>query len=258
MLLSSTRTKGSGNHICQILFSETANPPNEVIKYANKNNSHGFGFAYVKGNKVVWDKGYAESQLEEKLEYYLSLPFPKAIHFRLATHGGISSEMCHPFPIKRGVPHALDGEADSVLFHNGIWHSYNDRLRECIFAGTLNPNVMKGGMSDSRAMAVLCQRFGENILDILDIDNQKVLVLRYDTWYRYGNWTKRDGWWASNSNVEGSKRSEARVWTHNRDGSATSHVRVVDHMGIQQSMYLDGNKEEIESVANSWQRRMLE
>lgn len=209
---------------------------------------------------VRWDKGYADNQLEENIERYLALPFPKAIHFRLATHGGISSEMCHPFPIKRGNPHALDGDAQSVLFHNGVWHSYDDRLRECIFAGTLNPNVMKGGMSDSRAMAVLAQRFGEDILDLLNIDSQKVLVLRHDTWVTYGSWTKREGWWASSSKVEPSKKEEKSYtenhWSQDRD--KTERIRIVDHRGTQTSMYLDRNKEEIEAASDAWHRRMHE
>jgi len=110
---------------------------------------------------------------------------------------------------------------------------------------------------------VLCQRFGEDILDLLDIGSQKVLVLRHDTWYRYGDWTKRDGWWASSSKVEPKKdKTEEYEWVRDRDGSVThrprgnSNIRIVDHRGTQTSMYLDRNKEETEEAADSWRRRM--
>lgn len=138
---------------------------------------------------------------DEFIEQYFALPFPKAIHFRLATHGGKIPQLTHPFPIKRGNPHDLKGKAKAVLFHNGIWHAYDDRLREAVLGGTLNPNILSGGMSDSRAMAVLAQRFGEDILDILNLGQNKVLVLREDTFYRYGSWTEKEGWSASNSKI---------------------------------------------------------
>lgn len=188
--------------MCQILFSKTANPPREAIFDANEMNKDGFGFAWTEGNVVKWDKGHEAKDLSKALmDRYLALPFPKAIHFRLATHGGVIPELTHPFPIKRGVPHDLTGSAKAVLFHNGIWHDYDDRLREGILAGTINPNVLQGGMSDSRAMAVLAQRFGEDFMDLLSLGSNKVLVLRHDTWYTYGNWTEKEGWSASNSKI---------------------------------------------------------
>jgi hypothetical protein len=166
-------------------------------------NRDGFGFAYVVDqNAVEWNKGYSKEELtDELIEYYFSLPFPKAIHFRLATHGGTSRELTHPFPIKRGNTHDLKGKAPAVLFHNGIWHAYDDRLREAILAGTLNPNVLKGGMSDSRAMAVLAQRFGIDILDVLGLNSNKVLILSGERFVTYGSWTEKEGWSASNSKI---------------------------------------------------------
>ena len=188
--------------MCQILFSESANPPREAIVDSNAMNRDGFGFAYVKDKKVTWNKGFSKEELtDDIIDHYLSLPFPKAIHFRLATHGGTTQELTHPFPIKRGNPHDLKGDAKAVLFHNGIWHSYDDRLREAILSGTLNPNVMKGGMSDSRAMAVLAQRFGLDILDLLNLGSNKVLVLTEDRYVTYGSWTEKEGWSASNSKI---------------------------------------------------------
>jgi hypothetical protein len=150
---------------------------------------------------VQWNKGYEDSELTtEIIDHYMALPFPKAIHFRLATHGGTTRELTHPFPIKRGVPHSLKGEANAVLFHNGVWASYDDRLREAIFGGTLNPSVLDGQMSDSRAMAILAQRFGLNVFDIMSMGSNKILILgeRYVT---YGSWVEKEGWSASSSKI---------------------------------------------------------
>lgn len=188
--------------MCQILFSESANPPREAIVDGNAMNRDGFGFAYVKDKTVEWNKGFSKQELtDDVIDHYLSLPFPKAIHFRLATHGGTSQALTHPFPIKRGIPHDLKGTAKAVLFHNGIWHAYDDRLREGILAGTINPNVMNGGMSDSRAMAVLAQRFGLDFLDLLSLGGNKVLILTDTRFITYGSWTEKEGWSASNSKI---------------------------------------------------------
>jgi hypothetical protein len=188
--------------MCQVLFSESANPPRQALVDGNAMNKDGFGFAWSKDKQVSWSKGFNSKELtEEMIDHYMALPFPKAIHFRLATHGGTTQALTHPFPIKRGNPHDLQGNAKSVLFHNGIWHAYDDRLREAILAGTLNPNVLEGGMSDSRAMAVLAQRFGVNILDVLNLGSNKVLILTGESYIQYGSWTEKEGWSASSSRI---------------------------------------------------------
>lgn len=188
--------------MCQILFSSEKNPPSEAIVHANESNKDGFGYAWVQDGNVHWSKGYEAKDLTTELvDAYLALPMPKAIHFRLATHGGTLPQLTHPFPLKRGVPHDLKGAAKAVLFHNGIWHQYDDRLRDAILGGTINPNVLKGGMSDSRGMAILAQRFGDEFLDIVGLQTNKVLVLKHDDWVTYGSWNQKEGWSASSSNI---------------------------------------------------------
>lgn len=229
--------------MCQVLFSKTANPPREAIIDANLMNKDGFGYAWVDRDTVRFDKGFDASELTDALiEKYLALPFPKAIHFRLATHGGVIPELTHPFPIKRGVPHDLVGTARAVLFHNGVWHDYDDRLREGIIAGTINPNVLVGGMSDSRAMAVLAQRFGEDFLDLLSFGSNKVLVLRHDTWYTYGTWTEKEGWSASNSRIF--RPDEKR----NDKGRYESKGQALDRSGlpVQGVLYRGGRRDDSE------------
>ena len=188
--------------MCQILYSDSTNPPKDAIVDANHMNQDGFGYAWVQDKTVKWSKGFSKEELtDDVIEYYLSLSFPKAIHFRLATHGGKTQELTHPFPIKRGVPHDLQGEAKAVLFHNGVWHEYDDVLRHAILSNSLNPNCLKGGMSDSRAMAVLAQRYGIDFLDLLNLSGQKVLILAANGTTRWGSWTEKEGWSASSSKI---------------------------------------------------------
>jgi len=188
--------------MCQLLYSETANPPRQALVDANMMNSDGFGYAYVDEGKVHYSKGFTTKQLSDAaIDAYLDLPFPKAIHFRLATHGGRGANLTHPFPLKRGVPHDLKGSAPAVLFHNGVWHAYDDRLLDGVLAGTINPNILRGGLSDSRAMAILAQRFGEEFLGLLTLGFNKILILRADGSSQFGSWTEKEGWSASNSKI---------------------------------------------------------
>ncbi len=254
--------------MCQILFSHKENPPVEVINFANDGNRDGFGYAYSVDGKVVFEKGFTEKQLTtEFVDMYFALPFPKAIHFRLATHGGVTGELTHPFPLKRGVPLVLKGNADSVLFHNGVWNDWDDRLRDGILAGTLNPNILKSQMSDSRAMAILAQRFGTEILDVLSLGTNKVLILQGDTWIKYGNWTDRKGWCASSSRVEpprpkvvtegeneGMVGQDGRWYSSGKGQKQRWKYRVCDGNGkpLQKSMYLDATRDEIEEAQANW------
>lgn len=247
--------------MCQILFSREKNPPAEALKFGNSMNKDGFGFAFVAGGKVKWEKGFLSQDLtDEMIQKYMDLPFPKAIHFRLATHGGTSKELTHPFPIKRGVPLALGGEAESVLFHNGVWSDWDDRIRDGIIAGTINPNYLKEHMSDSRAIAILAQRFGVDFLDVLSLGSNKVLVLSGKTWYRYGSWTEKDGWAASNSRIEPSiiqgvqgGKHEMGTWTHDKKDKRWRYRE--RGAPSQKSMYLDASRDEIEDLENEWRRR---
>ncbi|MEM1967749.1 MAG: hypothetical protein QXO86_07775 [Nitrososphaerota archaeon] len=80
-------------------------------------NSHGSGFAYYEAGQWQFVKGFMA--LEELLKALKEKGLlgekdhpPFAIHFRVATHGGITPELTHPFEV--GIK-----EGRAVLFHNG-------------------------------------------------------------------------------------------------------------------------------------------
>lgn len=228
--------------MCQILFCTEDNPPIEVLEAANRNNPHGFGYGWAENEQVHWVKGFTEQQFDDGVLDFLSKPFPKAIHFRLATHGGISNELTHPFPIKRGNPLTLEGSAKAVLFHNGVWNAWDDRLREAIFGGTLSSAILREPMSDSRAMAILAQRFGPDILDVCGLGSNKVLVLMPETYYKYGSWYEKKGWSHSNSKVD-DKKDERKGYVVVSNPSAAQ----------QTSMnYLTAERGEVEAHLRLW------
>ena len=90
-----------------------------------QHNPDGAGYAYVnKKGKVVYRKGFMTlTELMADLEVperFKNTNF--ALHFRIGTSGKNDKATCHPFPVSNnfGDLRKTEGDADSVLFHNGI------------------------------------------------------------------------------------------------------------------------------------------
>ena len=215
--------------MCQIFYCPRDVPDEEILKEANVCNPHGIGFAWVEDGRVQWDKGWGDSQVETAMEMFLSKPFPKAVHFRYATHGGYSLDMTHPFNVTKLSAPALTGKSNSVVFHNGVWTDYDGILLKGIVGGTIPRKVMNTPMSDSRAIAVLAGNFGEGFLDLLDFSGEKVLLLNGDKRaIMYGTWYDGDGpkdkpdWYHSNWVLTKTQKTDRKK----KHESAYSHLGV--------------------------------
>ena len=102
------------------------------------NNKEGAGFAYYKNGKIEMHKGFFS--FDEFYEAYKGLQkYAALIHFRIATHGKVDADNCHPFMLANGK---------YALVHNGVLPS------------SLHSN--KKEESDSR-------QFGELIAPLLDM-----------------------------------------------------------------------------------------
>lgn len=195
--------------MCQVFYCPRGAPGRDLLWEANRANPHGIGFAWSENGRVSWSKGYDGNRFEEAVELFDGKPFPKAIHFRLATHGGKEMDMTHPFTITRLSRPELSGRTNSVLFHNGVWTDYDEHIIRGVMSGTIPKGVLNSSLSDSRAMAILAGNFGERILDLVNLSGEKVLILRGDgSSLRWGTWYSldddddrptrsgyRDSWW---------------------------------------------------------------
>jgi len=86
-------------------------------------NPHGVGISYYDSNKnkLIWIKGLSnKDEISEIIQKLYSIE--AIIHFRYATSGPITKELCHPFPI--GEKNRLKGESDALFFHNGEIKSF--------------------------------------------------------------------------------------------------------------------------------------
>jgi glutamine amidotransferase len=86
----------------------------EEFDNAARANSDGVGFAYYsKKNIIVPQKGVNIKEMKDR--YFSAVEkngerSPFIIHFRLATHGSVRNENCHPFRINK----------HDIMIHNGV------------------------------------------------------------------------------------------------------------------------------------------
>lgn len=90
-------------------------------------NPDGAGFMFADGNDVNIYKGFMTwKDFKKALKPYKSSEVAReqafAIHFRIATQGGVNAEMCHPFPLSSSVAELkkTHTRARIGVVHNGI------------------------------------------------------------------------------------------------------------------------------------------
>ena len=187
--------------MCLIIHADTAHPQDKEITAAAAHNRDGIGIAYYNPQTtlVEWIKGLTTKQA---ITAKKDMPLPAIYHFRLATHGGDSPLLCHPFPITRNVGITTRGEAREVLFHNGVWMHYAQFIKKA---------RLKGPVSDTRIMAWALWNQGqaarEETAKVLATESGKLAVFSGDTITTYGDWTEGD--------PEKHKETSAGCWYSN-------------------------------------------
>lgn len=190
--------------MCIVIYiPEGKEIPLEHLETSHYNNEDGAGFMYVDldGN-VVGHKGYMEYQelitdLTNKgfiKGNTLCPKLPFAIHFRMATHGGVSPGKCHPFPASKDKDelHSLDWTHEFGVAHNGIMGQF-----------------AKPGLSDTQGFiqdvlsdVELLRELPENeaLKSLLSkvISSSKFIVMDEKNVLLFGNWLEVDGVFYSN------------------------------------------------------------
>lgn len=122
--------------MCVIILNDRSNDDLTYndLRMAWDTNPHGCGWMAQGKDKVIYKKGLS---LYELYHDYLSLrDNPNigaiALHFRIATSGGINAHMCHPFPLTNNVERlkATEGETDVCVMHNGVLFNGTEDLSD--------------------------------------------------------------------------------------------------------------------------------
>lgn len=185
--------------MCVIALVTKVRPKPEAVEKMFFSNDHGGGLAWREKDEktgltiVRWKKGLEEKEMQELIA---ELPIPFVAHFRIASCGAKSKELCHPFPIGKEATLALEGTTKGyVLFHNGHWTEWKTFTKET--ALKMGKPIPMGQWSDTRAMAWAAHNYGLGILEFID---EKVVAFGPNDLevMRGSGWDEVDGIWCSN------------------------------------------------------------
>ena len=185
--------------MCVIIANKTDKPVDvKYLKEGARANPDGMGLAFAKDGRVWLCKS-----LNNFEAYFEKYNLPNAVwHFRIATHGSVKKNNCHPFVVLSKE----DGDPiDLVMFHNGVL-SFTDTMRngkkddrtdseilasEYIAPLLKNePNLLKKAFFQSM-LGELC---GSSKLTFLDSDGN-ITIINKD------KGVVRDNIWFSNSSA---------------------------------------------------------
>jgi len=171
--------------LCVIICCESKFPSKSILEDAEHHNDHGGGVAWLtRSRKVRYIKGITGEQILKMIDKK-KLKLPCIIHFRLTSCGSTCDQLTHPFPITENAETDLKGTVDQVLFHNGTWSSYDNRMLDAVFKQGLK--IPSGKWSDSRAMAWLAFHYGSGYLNF--ITGSRMAILNKNGIEYYGsNW----------------------------------------------------------------------
>ena len=179
----------------------------EMMKVNFNNNPDGAGVMWkeAKSDKVHIKKGFRT--VEDLMNEYYKLPIEleRAVHFRIATSGKISTATCHPFPVRKDVEEMKKGEdiTDMALMHNGIIPfctpkggmsaTFSDTM---VFASKFLYQLK--GMIKSEAVQELIEHADNSRFLIFSKNNEPILL---------GKWEEKDGIMYSNGTFRYEKRA---------------------------------------------------
>lgn len=172
--------------MCVIIYASGKGPSLDTLRQIEEQNHDGTGMGWREDGKLFWKKGLTS---QEVFDLFNEKKGQRVAHYRQATVGTPSTELCHPFPFNTGRKHEK-----ALLFHNGHFSEWQKDCRKtCV---TLKKKFPDEEFSDSKAIAWLCSIYGTGYLRL--IPSSKFLVMDEKEVTMYGDFSKKDGIWYSN------------------------------------------------------------
>jgi hypothetical protein len=133
------------------LESDTSLTLDECDQMARTNND-GYGIAFAKDGRVWCIKGakMGINRLHRLIERYRA--YPRLVHFRFATAGSTSDQLCHPFSVDHQARCKPTGVTSLAMIHNGHWGDWEEIHKDLKSRHLLPDN---GPWSDTRLAAYL-------------------------------------------------------------------------------------------------------
>jgi hypothetical protein len=195
--------------MCIAIYQSPGNKlPKDQLVQSWHSNPDGAGIAYFDENgEIVIEKDMTLDGILYKYEravdrYAQTSPF--AVHFRIATHGSVNIDNCHPFRVSE----------DTVLIHNGIipvmFNKKDTRSDTRVFVDEYLTKLPANWMDD------------DHLFDMVEtyIANSKLVILsragEYDSYIaneKSGHWSSDRKFWYSNASYMNSRKM---LWSDNQ------------------------------------------
>lgn len=190
--------------MCIIVVKPSGNPLPTWATLQNcfNNNPDGAGFMYndkgivkIRKGFMDWNEFYKAFKEEKKTFDWENATV--VFHFRIKTHGEVSRECCHPFPITRDLKRLRKTEVTTkyALAHNGVISGMKTDTRTsdtmAYIMSIVAPCVkMCDSIDDKNMESIITTTLGSSRLALLDGEGHLKL---------YGHFIEKDGIYFSNS-----------------------------------------------------------
>lgn len=189
--------------MCVIAYfpKNSKEPKKEDLKAMWDRNPDGGGMMWIEKDGVHYSKGYFDFNefYKDFLIIKRDYDFECAVHFRIATSGGINQEMCHPFPLtnEKSKLKALWGKTNCAVMHNGILPidtPHKDLNDTCEFI----INKMYPFYHKDHRFFLNLPKAKQNVFETTDLANNKLLLFDKNGVKTFGHWQKYKDYFVSN------------------------------------------------------------
>lgn len=162
----------------------------KYLRNSFNNNKDGAGFAIARNGKIEIQKGFFEFDVFWKAFKDLQ-KFPALIHFRIATHGEVNKENCHPFSVCK--------ERYAVV-HNGVLPIEPPKGRKesdtAYFANTILEDILPDIKYGNDGFTKLCEEAvgSYNKIVLLRADGKPWLFNESEGYWFKGSWFSNSGY----------------------------------------------------------------
>lgn len=190
----------------------------ELLKVCAMNNPDGCGFAYVDDNNDIIVNKFMS--FEDFWDEYSKVQDNKTmlIHFRIATHGNVELNNCHPFKLNNRM----------ALIHNGIISGYGSRTKNISdtrdFIEKVIGNISHKMWKNPSFRTLVGNAIGSSKFAILDTDNNYYIINENKGFWDDGVWFSNNSYKYKKYTSSVSNKTTNKTYNNSRVVSSTPNT----------------------------------